>query len=577
MLRTITVVSCVPLAAVSVWLAGSSDHLQHPVASALYSTYLAVAPMLVGAYWLTRRASSRFGPLLVLFGLVCWVVSWQSARWALPFDLGVLGDAPAIFLTFYLILAFPSGCLGGLVDRFLMAGWAVVLGGFFLPWALGSSVIQGGGPLAGCVPACPRNVLQVGSAPNLIQTLGNWETYLGIAVTVSALAVYAVRLREASRPRRRALFAVAGSSLLFMPVFLVYHVSADLLHLNASTLGVMAWVLVGARVLFPLGFLVALFQAELFAGVARGRLLEQLLARPDPEGWRDAVADALDDPMLELAYYDPGSGQYWAPSGSELTPPPPDGRVWVPVDREGHPVAAMMIDSALAEDPELLRAATSATVLAVEHGNLEDALQDSRDRALAAGRNERRRIERDLHDGAQQRLVALRIHLSLAGERLDGTEERAMVERLGAELDEAIGDVRNLAAGLYPQRLAETGVSAALQWASVRAGIRVQVKTGGLRRHSEPIELAVYFSCLEAIQNAAKHAGPGASAIVVLNEDDGSLKFSVEDNGRGFDPRSVTPGMGLTNITDRITAAGGTVRIDSHKGGGTRISGRVPF
>jgi signal transduction histidine kinase len=574
---TLIAASCVPLAAVSIWLAASSDHLQHPVASALYSTYLAVAPILVGVYWLRRRPSSRFGWVLVLFGLVSWVVSWQAADWALPFDLGVLAEGPFTFLTFYLFLAFPRGRLETPIERLLMGGWAVVLGGFFLPWALGSPVIEGGAPLSACVRACPRNVLQVGSAPGLIETLGNWETYLGVVVTLAVLVVYALRLRSASRPRRRALVAVAASSLLFMPVFLVYHVSQWIFHVDASTLSVMAWVLVGARVVYPLGFLVALFQAELFAGVARGRLLEQLLARPSPDGWRDAVADALDDPMLELAYCDPDSGQYRAPSGSELTPPPPGGgRVWVPIDRDGRPVAAMAIDSALAEDPELVRAAASATVLAVEHGNLEGEVRDSRARILAAGGNERRRIERDIHDGAQQRLVALRIHLSLAGEHLGSPEERAMVERLGDEVDETIDELRSLAGGLYPQRLAETGLGTALRWASVHAAIPVQVETRGLRRHPEPIELAVYFSCLEAIQNAAKHAGREASATLRLDEDDRLLKFSVEDNGRGFEPRSVTPGMGLTNITGRISAAGGTVRIESSNGAGTRVSGQVP-
>jgi signal transduction histidine kinase len=293
-----------------------------------------------------------------------------------------------------------------------MASWAVVLAGFFLPWALGSPVIAGGGPLSACVPACPENVLQVGSSPGLVAFLGRWETYTGLAVTIATLAVYCWRLHTASRPRRRALIAVAATSLLFLPIFFTFHFSREVLELDPGTLQTMSWFVVGARVLLPLGFLVALFQAELFAGVARGRLLEQVVRRPSPQRWRDDVAGTLDDPALRMGYWDLESGRYREADGDELAAPADDsGRAWVAIDQEGRAVAAMVIDSALAEDPELVRAAASATTLAVESGNLEGELRDSRARIVAAGDAARRRIERDLHDGAQQRLVALRIHL----------------------------------------------------------------------------------------------------------------------------------------------------------------------
>jgi signal transduction histidine kinase len=576
MLQVAVAIAIIPVAASAIWLAVTSDHLERPTATALYRTYLAVAPMLVGLYWWRRRPASRFGPLLILFGITAWAVSWQSSDWPLLFDLGVLAEGPATVLTFYLFLAFPSGRLETAADRLLIGAWTVVVLGFFLPWALGSPVIAGGGPLSGCIPACPENVLQVASAPELVEFLGRWETYLLLALTVAVLVVYAARLRAASRPRRRALIAVAASSLLFLPVFFTYHFSRQVLELDAGTLDTMAWLVVGARVLLPLGFLVALFQAELFAGVVRGKLLEELVTRPSPERWRDAVARALDDPALRLAYWDPTSARYRQPDGDELAVPARADLAWAEADRDGRPVAAMVVDAALAEDPELVQAATSATMLAVEQGNLEGELRHSEARILAAGDAERRRIERDLHDSAQQRLVALRIHLALASEKIDGSEQRDMVERLGTEVEGALDDLRSVARGVYPAILREAGMAAALRSLSRYAAIPITIEDGWQHRHREEIELAVYFCCLEGLQNAAKHAGSGSVATVRLSEDNGYVRFTIEDDGVGFEPETVQWGAGLENISDRVSAAGGTLRIESSTGHGTRVFGQLP-
>ena len=200
------------------WLALTSDHLERPRAAALYWGYLIAASMAIGAYWWTRRPASRFGPLLVAFGILVWVVSWQAADWPLAFDIGVLAEAPFFVLTFYLFLAFPMGRLEP-SGRWLMwvLGFGVVA--FFLPWALFSPVIAGGGPLTGCAPACPQNVLQVGSAPTLVEVAGKGETYLALAITAAVFVVYLARLRTASRPHRRTLMAVAVTSLLFLPAY----------------------------------------------------------------------------------------------------------------------------------------------------------------------------------------------------------------------------------------------------------------------------------------------------------------------------------------------------------------------
>jgi signal transduction histidine kinase len=232
------------------------------------------------------------------------------------------------------------------------------------------------------------------------------------------------------------------------------------LGLAPDALEPLAWALVGARVLLPLGFLAALWQAELFAATSLRRLIERLATRPTVERWRDDIATALDDPPLQLGYHDPSSDRFREAGGAELAPPAPPGRAWVPVERDGRPVAAMVIDEVLTEDPELVRAAAGATLLAVENGHLEGELRASRARIVEAGSTERRRLERDLHDSTQQRLLALRIHLGLAGEQLDRPEDRARFERLGADLEDAIDDLRNVARDRRPAQRRARPVSA---------------------------------------------------------------------------------------------------------------------
>jgi signal transduction histidine kinase len=576
-LQTLVALAIVPVAISAAWLALASDHLERPLATALYRSYLAAAPMLIGLYWWRRRPASRFGPLLIVFGITAWIVSWQSSDWPLAFDLGVLAEAPGVVLTFYLFLAFPSGYLESAADRALVGAWTVVMFGFYIPWALASPVIAGAGPLTSCVPACPDNVLQIGSAPRLVEVLGRWEIYLLLVLTVAVLVVYAARLSAASRPRRRALIAVAVTSLLFLPVFFTFHFSRQVLKLDPDTLQTMSWGVVGARVLLPLGFLVALVQADLFAGAARANLLRELITRPSPERWRDVVALALDDPGLRMAYWDTTSYRYLEPGGNELTTQAGPNRTWVEADRDGRPVAAMHIDRALAEDPELVQVATSATVLAIEHGRLEGELLESQARIIAAGDAERHRIERDLHDSAQQRLVALRIHVALASERLYVAEQRDMVDQLGAEVEEAIDDLRSIATGAYPDVLRQAGTAAALRSVSRYAAIPVSIDDQLSSRHPEAIELAVYFCCLEALQNAAKHAGPGSVASVRLSQDDGYLSFTVEDDGTGFASGRVKRGAGLNNMADRVSTAGGTLHIASAVGRGTQVTGRLPI
>jgi signal transduction histidine kinase len=566
-----------PMVAVTLWVVARGEHLQRPAAAAAYWGYLIAASMLIGLYWWHRRPASRFGPLLVLFGVLVWVVSWQGAQASLPFAAGVLVEGPTFILTIYLFLAFPMGRLEPQVARWLMYAVVFAVVAFFLPWALFSPVIAGGGPLTSCVPNCPPNSLQIATAPQLVEVAGKLETYIALIVVPCVIVVYARRLLTASRPQRRALLAVAVTSLLFLPAYWVANFAAWILHVEPALVRTLQWGIVATRVLLPIGFLIALLQARGFAARAQQALLEQLAARPSPERWRDAVAGALDDPTLRLGYHDPMSGRFRDAAGDTLpTPGLGDPRVWVTIGQDGQAVAAMAADETLAEDPELVRATASATLVAVENGALEGELRASQSRIREAGQAERERIGRDLHDSAQQRLIALRIRLTLLGEQLGAPEDRAALERLGEEVDHTLHELRDIANGVTPAVLADRGVGPALEAVARRSPIRISVYDSGIGRPPEAVEAAVYYSCLECLQNAAKHAGPDAFVAIHLARDEAHVNFSIEDNGAGFEPGQVRRGSGLANLQDRVTALGGHVRIEAHAGAGTRVSGAVP-
>jgi signal transduction histidine kinase len=565
------------VASTAVALGATSDHLAHPLATGVYKAWLAAAPIVIGALWLRRRPSSALGWWLIALGIASWGIALQSSNVPLAYAIGVMADGPVLILTFLVCLAFPSGRLQTKLDRILVWLTVIALTVFYLPRLLLVPVIQGGGPLSQCAPDCPPNAVFITAKPEAVEVVDDVRTYLALAIAATIFVLFIVRLARATPPRRRTRLAVAVSSLLFLPAFITFHTARAVLEVDPAVLEDLGWVVVAARVIFPLGFLAALLQADLFAGRAYQRLLAQLSLKPTPERWRDAVADAMGDPSLRLGYWEPSTRRYRESDGTVLHEPAAEpGRAWAPVDRDGEHVAAMSCDAVVAEDPELLDAAGQATLVAVEHGHLEDKLQVSMSRLVEAGDAERRRIQRDLHDSAQQRLVALRVHLGLAAESLGDRPETAVVQRLGSEVDAALDELRSVAHGLYPPVLARRGVPDALRAAARGSPVPVRIADDGFGRQSAAVENTIYFCCLEALQNAGKHAGQHATVDVRLVSTDGELRFTIADDGAGFDPATVVDGAGLSNIADRVAAAGGTVRIDSAPGLGTRVEARLP-
>jgi signal transduction histidine kinase len=226
---------------------------------------------------------------------------------------------------------------------------------------------------------------------------------------------------------------------------------------------------------------------------------------------------------------------------------------------------------------KLVRDLASQAGLVLRNVRLIEDLRASRQRLVAAQDEERRRIERNIHDGVQQQLVALAVQLRLA-EQLVGKEpekERELLTRLQAAATEALDDLRDLARGIYPPLLADKGLAAALESQARKAALPVTVEPDGIGRYAQDVESAVYFCCLEALNNVAKYAR--ASRVEVrLTHDDDILRFEVSDDGHGFDPAAAAGGTGLQGMTDRLDAIGGILEVRSQPGQGTTVTGRIP-
>ena len=392
----------------------------------------------------------------------------------------------------------------------------------------------------------------------------------------------------ASRPRRRALLPVYVPALMLTVPVVMYRGLAPVVgDFSPDTVRLMAWSETIGHSLLAWGFVLAVVQASFFAGSALKRLMGRIAGNPDAADLRAIVSDALDDPSVELAFRVDGSDGFVDSRGEPVAGAVArDGRATTPVARHGDTVAAIWHDPALNTDPELVRAASQATLLALDNGRLESELRTttaelaaSRARAVAAGDLERRKVERDLHDGAQQHLAGLSIELALARELAkEDPEVVARLDVLGHGLENALGELRDLAHGIYPPVLRDFGLQAALAAAARRCTPPAALVADGIGRYPADIEAAVYFCCLEGLQNAGKHAGADAHTEMQLSGHHDELRFAVVDDGIGCDVESARrSGAGFANMRERVAVLGGTLTIDSAPGRGMQLRGRIPL
>ena len=312
--------------------------------------------------------------------------------------------------------------------------------------------------------------------------------------------------------------------------------------------------------------------------------LMRTLDRVPPHELRTALAQAVGDPSLEIAFWLPERHDYADADGHPVTlPTDRTRRAITELAYDGAPLAAMVHDPSLRDEPELIEAAGAAARLALENARLEAELkaqlarvEESRARIVAAGDEQRRRIERDIHDGAQQRLVALALELRAAQKRLGADVPPELDEVLADAVDElqlAVGELRELARGVHPAILTEEGLAAALESLAHRTPCPVRVLAAPEDRLPAPIEGAAYFVACEALANAVKHADATSVTISAVRRN-GELVIEVTDDGVGG--ASLNGGSGLRGLTDRVEAHGGRLRIESPPGGGTRVVGELP-
>jgi signal transduction histidine kinase len=393
-----------------------------------------------------------------------------------------------------------------------------------------------------------------------------------------ALALVARRLRTASPPLRRALLPVLASGALVL-VLVGASVVANENSWPAAEQLVLAQI--AAYGLVPYAFLAGLFRSRL-ARASVADLVVQLGERVAPGSLRDSIARALGDASLEVAYWLPESASYADAAGHPVSLPAGEGdRAVTPVERGGVRVAALIHDPGLGEDPELLQAVVAAAGLALENERLQaelraklEELRASRSRIVQAGDSERRRLERNLHDGAQQRLLALSFSLGLAESAPpDGSPAAAKIAHdAKQEVVQTIAELRELARGIHPTILTDRGLAVALQSVAARSPMPVALSVDP-ERLPEPIETAAYYVVSEAIANATKHANAKRIDVTIARRD-GQVVIEVADDGVGG--ASARAGSGLRGLVDRVEALDGTLFVTSPAGAGTTIRGEIP-
>jgi signal transduction histidine kinase len=564
----------VTIAAAGMAVAISVTTGQTPL-DALAHAVIVGLPIAVGLGAVGRLENDRFALLLAALGGLMLVATLGDSGDELAYTIGRASGWGAEVLLVYLILSFPLGRLPARTDRFLFGATVVGVLVLFVPRLLIAQDFPVPSPYTSCTEACPGNAFfALGAEPGFVDGLLVPASALTMIALSTAVALrVAERFREATPLARRVLAPVLAIGVARMTLlgvgFAVREADPEIWPVEA-----LSWALALSVPALAIAFLIALVRWQLFAAGALERLAAWVREIPDPAVLRRALADVFADPSLEVAV---------AP-GAVAEPGP--GRSVSEVRDRGRVVAQVVHDEALRASPQLLQAGLAMAGVVLDNQRLaaeaEDAareLRRSRARIAASAERERRRIERDLHDGAQQRLVALRIELELAEElvRRDPNQGIGRLQELEAEVDEALEELRSLAHGVYPPLLADCGLPEALKAVAARTPIPVEVDAQDVARYPAEVESAVYFCVLEALQNVLKHAPSARRVVVWLAGGRSELRFGVRDDGEGTASGQVTPGAGITNMRDRLNAVGGDVAVDSRRAVGTTVRGRVPL
>jgi signal transduction histidine kinase len=558
-------VAAVAACVVTAGLASVNEELYQPALRVLLVWWITLPYIFAGIVAWRRRPDSLFGPLMILAGFATQLSILQWTTRPLLNTVGQLCDLLVAAVWLHLFLAYPSGRLAGRAER------VVVIIGYLAAVGLQVVILMLGG-------FNDLRLLTVVQRPTAAEAVQNVQL-----LTLGALALIGVGLlwwRWRSLPRwqrRRPAQIVINCFSLSLVMLAALMIAGAFQAPGFEILRLATFTVAG---LAPLAFLAGLLDARLAkAGV--GELLVQLRTDPAPD-LRELLAQALRDPTLSLIYWLPQYGSWADQDGNATTIPEQDsGRSVTFVKQNGEQIAALVYDAALGEEPELVEAVSAAAGIALENGRLEAELraqlrelQGSRSRVVEAQQNERRRLERNLHDGAQQRLVALALELGLLAERADndpGTQDRLKHAR--SEVAESLDELRDIARGLHPAVVSGHGLAIALESLAAATPFEVQLKTDGLPRLPEQLEVAAYYVVSESLTNAAKHA-QADRVTVEVGITDYTLIVEIVDNGIGG--ADSERGTGLRGLADRIEALNGRLRVWSPGGKGTRVRAEIP-
>ena len=559
--------------------------LHESVIRSLPAPAVGLSGIVAGLVAWSRRPGNRLGPLMVAFGFAWLVRPWQytshGVAFTVSFALGWVGAA----LFAHIALAYPTGRIADRPARLLVwAGYVVALA-FPLATLL---VYDGSADVKYVRPGVPSEIL-VTADDTVVEILDKGFVIVMWGVLAPCFVALVVRRFVRATPRARkmllpVLLAAVIAALRAFYEFLLTFVTppASPLAPPAELADNLYWWQVIGQITLPLALLAGLLSSRL--AVAHVGDLLRTLDHVPPRELRSALARAVGDPSLEIAFWLPDRECYADEDGNPVMLPAEDPRRAISlIEHDGVLLAALVHDPGLRDDRELIEAAGAAARLALENARLEAELkaqlarvEESRARIVAAGDEQRRRIERDIHDGAQQRLVALALELRAAQKRLGGEMPPELDDVLADAVDElqhAVGELRELARGVHPAILTEAGLGAALESLADRSPIPVRILRAPDGRLPAPIEGAAYFVACEALANAVKHADAATVTISAIVEK-GTLVVEVADDGVGG--AGPNGGSGLRGLTDRVEAHGGRLRIDSPPGGGTRIVGELP-
>jgi signal transduction histidine kinase len=554
------------------------DDLDQTVVRSIPAVAIGWTAIAAGLIAWSRRPANRMGLLLVAYGFSVLLRTWQYSPDSLMFTIGYALGELNLALFAHATFAYPSGRLTDRVERtFVYVVYAVVLA---IPLAT-LLVYDGNAGLRYVRPSGTESLLLISPGDEVARRLeqGFVIVVYGVLVTIGVALV--VRKLWRATPRTRRVLAplllaalVAASRAVSEPLF-------AFLSPPPAIVDYLYWWQVVGQIAIPIAFLAGLLFSRLAA--AQVADLVRDLDRVPPEQLAPALARALDDPTLQLAFWLPDRQSYADADGKPFVIPEDDSRCAVTrIESDGKQIAALVHDRSLLEDPELVQAAAGAARLAIENARLHaevraqlEEVRQSRARIVAAGDQQRRSIERDIHDGAQQRLVALALELRAAQRRHGDALSPAVDSLLADTVDQlqlAVTELRELARGVHPAILTEGGLGPALQSLAARTPLSVSVAAPE-DRFAADLEAAAYFVACEALANAVKHAGASAVSISAVRQD-GLLVVEVSDDGVGG--AGAVDGGGLRGLADRVEAHGGRLRVVSPPGQGTRVIGELP-